>query len=246
MREKIILAPGLNGNELMTSLALRGVNCIGVRICGAAALARLALMRSGMMTDGDFISIKEEAALVAEALNGEPYFGKASCSDIQEIAAAIRRMRSLIADEDEERALKEKLPGGIFAEKNAALWHVYQRYMALLHARNAVDVTALIRRAASVSRAQDADFLILEEYPLNPLEKMLLNRVSGGMFRETGLLELFAKSQVHTTSAGILPVTNTDTSPAVPVDTSPAASAGALPAATLGSAPTATPGSAPT
>ena len=48
MKEKIILAPGLNGNELMRSLALHGVNCIGMRICGAAELARLALMRSGI------------------------------------------------------------------------------------------------------------------------------------------------------------------------------------------------------
>ena len=95
MKEKIILAPGLNGSELMRSLALHGINCIGMRICGAAELARLALMRSGISIFEDFVSAKEEAAIAADAIGGESYFGKTSYSDIQEIAAAIRRMRSL-------------------------------------------------------------------------------------------------------------------------------------------------------
>ena len=193
MREKIILAPGLNGNEMMRSLALHGINCIGVRICGAAELARLALMRSGISIDGDFVSAKEEAAIAADAIGGEPYFGKTSYSDIQEIAAAIRRMRSLAADQEEEEILKEKLSCGIFTEKNEALLHVYRRYMAILASRKAVDAVSLIRKAASESRTIDADFLILEEYPLSPLEKMLLNRLSGGAFNEVSVLELFGK-----------------------------------------------------
>ena len=78
MKEKIIIAPGLNGNELMRSLALHGVNCIGMRICGAAELARLALMRSGVSISENFISAKEEAAIAADAINGESYFGKTS------------------------------------------------------------------------------------------------------------------------------------------------------------------------
>ena len=194
MREKIILAPGLNGNEMMRSLALHGKNCIGVRICGAAELARLALMRSGISIDGDFVSIREEAAVAAEAVKGEPYFGKTSYSDIQEIAAAIRRMRSLIADEKEEEILKEKLPSGIFTEKNDALLHVYLRYMAILESRKAVDAVSLIRKAASESRRIDADFRILEEYPLSPLEKMLLDRLSGGAFTQVSVQELFGKA----------------------------------------------------
>lgn len=90
MKEKIILAPGLNGNELMRSLALHGVNCIGMRIYGAAELARLALMCSGISISEDFVSAKEEAAIAADAIGGESYFGKTSYSDIKEIAAAIR------------------------------------------------------------------------------------------------------------------------------------------------------------
>ena len=193
MKEKIILAPGLNGNELMRSLALHGVNCIGMRICGAAELARLALMRSGISISEDFVSAKEEAAIAADAIGGESYFGKASYSDIQEIAAAIRRMRSLIADEDEEQSVQDKLPMGIFKEKNVALLYVYQRYMALLESRKAVDAATLIRKAATESKAINADFMTLREYPLNPLENKLLNRVSDGAVTETSLQELFGK-----------------------------------------------------
>ncbi len=193
MKEKIILAPGLNGNELMRSLALHGINCIGLRICGAAELARLALMRSGISIAENFVSAKEEAAIAADAVNGEPYFGKTSYSDIQEIAAAIRRMRSLIADEDEERSIQDKLPAGIFKEKNEALLHVYQRYMALLKSRKAVDAETLIRKAATECKAINADFMTLREYPLNPLENKLLRRVSGGTVAETSLQELFEK-----------------------------------------------------
>ena len=143
MRETIILAPGLNGNELMRSLALHGVNCIGMRICGAAELARLALMRSGILIGEDFVNIKEETAIVAEAMDREPYFGKASYSDVQGVTTAIRTMRSLIPDGDEAQILREKLPSGLFTGKNEALLHVYQRYMSMLKARSAMDADAL-------------------------------------------------------------------------------------------------------
>ena len=185
------LAPGLNGNELTRSLALHGINCIGMRICGAAELARLALMRSGISISEDFVSAKEETAIVADAIGGESYFGKTSYSDIQEIAAAIRRMRILIADEDEEQSIQDRLPEGIFKEKNDALLHVYQRYMALLKSRKAVDAATLIRKAATESKIINAVFMTLKEYPLNPLEIKLLNRVSGGAFTEISLQELF-------------------------------------------------------
>ena len=109
MKEKILLAPGLNGIELMKSLALHGVNCIGLRICGVVELARLALMRSGISITGEFVSAKEESAIIADAANGESYFGNLSYSDIRDISAAIRRMRTLIADEDEAQGMQDKL-----------------------------------------------------------------------------------------------------------------------------------------
>lgn len=191
MRERIILAPGLNGTELTRSLALHGVNSIGLRICNAAELARLALMRSGISIAEDFVSAREETAIAAEAAAGEPYFGRSSYSDIQEIASAIRRMRCLAASADEEGELERALPAGIFKEKNAALMNVYRRYMAILRQKNALDAVSLIRKAAEEARVISAEFLTLSEYPLNPIEKVLLNKVSGGSVRETCIRELF-------------------------------------------------------
>ena len=193
MREKIILAPGLGGSELLRSLALHGINGIGMRVLGAAELARLALMRSGIPVDTDFVSLREEAAIAAQAAEGEPYFGRPSWTDIREIAAAIRRLRSLITEEDEAQALAEKLSSGIFAEKNEALLRVYRRYMGILASRGAADAVTLIRRAAAECGPIDADFVILREYPLSPLENLLLRRLSGGVFSETGVLELFGE-----------------------------------------------------
>ena len=191
MRERIILAPGLNGTELTRSLALHGVNCIGLRICGAAELARLALMRSGVSVAEDFVSAREETAIAADAVAGEIYFGKASYSDIQMIAAAIRRMRCLAASENEEGELEGALSAGIFKEKNTALMNVYRRYIALLRQKNALDAVSLIRKAAAEAKVISAEFLTLSEYPLSPVEKVLLDKVSGGAVRETCLRELF-------------------------------------------------------
>ena len=196
MKERIILAPGLNGAELIKSLALHGVNCIGLRICGAAELARLALMRSGIPITGDFVSVREEAGIVAGAVAGETYFGKASFSDIQEISLALRRMRSLVAGEDEAQELERILSQGTFREKNTALLSVYRKYKKILSERKASDAVTLIRKAAMESKVIKADFFYLREYPLNPLEKALLDRISEGTAGETGIRELFGVKEV--------------------------------------------------
>ncbi len=109
MREKIILAPGANGSELAKSLAMHGVNSFNLRIVSAGELARMGLMRSGIAVTEDFISSREEVTIVAEAVKGEEYFGKATYSDIQEITAAIRRMRSLVADGDEVKQIEDTM-----------------------------------------------------------------------------------------------------------------------------------------
>ena len=90
---RIIISPAKQmraDTDTFTCTEVPAFMSIGMRICGAAELARLARMRSGISISENFVSAKEEAAIAADAINGEPYFGKTSCSDIQEIAAAIR------------------------------------------------------------------------------------------------------------------------------------------------------------
>ena len=128
MYERIILAPGLNGNELTRNLALHGINSFNTQVFSSGELARYALMRSGITITEGFLDSKEENAIVAESIKDEAYFGKSSYSDIQEIAKAVRRMRSLVTSEDESNALEEIMSQGIFKEKNAALISVYKKY----------------------------------------------------------------------------------------------------------------------
>lgn len=68
MREKIILASGINGDELLRSLASNGVNCFNVRIMNAVGLARYALMKAGVSITAPFVSQREETTIVSKAI----------------------------------------------------------------------------------------------------------------------------------------------------------------------------------
>ena len=131
MKERILFAPGIHAGEMLNSLALHGVNSIGLRIISSGELARYALMHAGVPIERDFVCSREEAAIVSEAVKTVPYFGKATYADIQELTACIRTLRCLVTDENEERTLEQTLPQGIFTEKNDAILQVFRRYMEI-------------------------------------------------------------------------------------------------------------------
>jgi len=191
MREHIIFAPGARGSELLKNLAVFGVNCINLKIMGSGELARYALMKSGVSISEELLSASEECAVIASAIAGESYFGKATYSDVKQIAGAVKRMRCFVASGDEETIIKETLAKGIFGEKNDALFRTYQNYMKLLKDRNSLDSVSLIRKAIAESKAIDADFEILKEYPLSPLEVALLKKISDGKITEKKLSDLY-------------------------------------------------------
>lgn len=191
MREKIIFAPGAGGTELIKNLAIHGVNCINQKIMGAGEFAEYVLMKSGVPVKEEFVSTKEEYTYIAKAVAGEDYFGKPRYSDIKQIAKAVKCMRGLVPDGDEAAALENILSKGIFTEKNAALVSTYKKYMKLLEGDNAIDSTALVRKAVSEGKPFDADFAMLTEYPLSPLEKRLFDKISGGKYEEISLENLY-------------------------------------------------------
>lgn len=131
MKERIILTPGLNGNELLKNLAIHGINCFNTRIVSTGELARLAFMRSGISISEEFIDSNEQTAIVAETIKDIPYFKKPSFVDIRNIVTAINRVRSLISEQNEAQILSDTLSRGIFLEKNNALIDVYERYMQI-------------------------------------------------------------------------------------------------------------------
>ncbi len=177
MGERIILAPGANGQELLKNLAMHGVMSFNLRIMGAGELARLALMRSGIPVTEELVSASEEAAIIAEAVKTEKYFGNATYSDVKQITQAVRRMRSLAA-EDEETAVEQALCKGTFKDKNAALISVYRKYMELLAEKKRIDAIGLIRKAIAKCGKINAEFITLDEYPLKPIEQELLRKLS--------------------------------------------------------------------
>lgn len=191
MRERIIFAPGARGSELIKNLAIHGVNCINLKIMGAGELARYALMKSGVPIKEEFLSAKEESTVIAKAIAGEKYFGRTTYSDVMQITQAVKRMRCLVAEGDEETNIKDTLEKGIFVEKNEALFRTYQNYMTILKENNALDSVSLIRKAIAEGKAIDADFCVLSEYPLSPLEKALLDRISEGKIAMLKVADLY-------------------------------------------------------
>lgn len=191
MRERIIFAPGLNGSELMRTLALHGINTINYRIMGASELAKLALMKAGISLQENFLSFREECTLLAQDIPEESYFGKTTFSDIQKIAEAVHTLRSLCGKGEEQQLLKEALEKGIFTEKNQALFEVYQRYMQLLQDTDSIDGIGLLRKAITESRPLSAEMIRLKEFPLTPLEEVLLEAVSDGCYSFLSISELF-------------------------------------------------------
>lgn len=124
MEERIILAPGANGTELLRSLSKYGHNTIGLRIVGAAGLADMMLTGHGEAYLKQFISFREQTALVFSFLNEIGYFKNASYTDAENVAASLNVLRTLIVDE-EEINIHRILSKGEFPEKNEALLEVF-------------------------------------------------------------------------------------------------------------------------
>ena len=175
--ERIILASGINGTELLRTLAAHGINTLGTRIMGAAELARTALMRSGIVCTEEFLPRKDEAALIDTFIRQTKYFGSASFADAENMASALFSLRSLIP-QDEVKDIHGKFCEGEFADKNKAIAEVYDRYIAALKERGLIDTIGLIRKAISEAEPLSCEILTLQEFELSPLEKALAGRLA--------------------------------------------------------------------
>lgn len=191
-KERVILANGAGGSELLKSLAKHGRSCFNLRILSSIDLARYILTKSGIPVKEDFIDATEERVYIVKALMGETYFGKVTYNDVIRISEAIRLMRSLAADESQIESILEK---GIFKEKNKALYSVYNKYTQLLKENHVLDRTSCIRYALENCKEVDAQFILLEEYGITPLEKALIMKASGGKAETISIRELFEKEE---------------------------------------------------
>ena len=201
--EQHILAPGLNGSELIKSLGLHGKTCFNLYIDNGVSLAKEALIRAGIAITQHVITPEEEVILFTQALQGIRYFGTVKYADVQKIASAVRTMRVMIGAGEEHTQIWENLGKGIFQAKNQALWQVYEAYMQLLEVRKWTDTIQIIRRAIAECEAWEHPVTVLEEYPLTPLERALAEKLSGGKVRTVSFRTLYQAEQKPTKVASI-------------------------------------------
>lgn len=192
MKERVVLAPGLNGNEFLKNLAIHGINSLGMRICGSGELARMALIRSGKSVSGEITDTRGEISIVKDIVKGIDYYKKSSYEDILKITDAIRKIRCLTSsDVDEITEIRDKLAKGDFKNKNDALISVCEKYLLTLNEKGKTDTISMIRQAIREGEKIDSELIVLEEFCLNPLEESLARHLSGGYYTKKKIWELF-------------------------------------------------------
>lgn len=197
MNETIILAPGLNGTEFLRTLAKFGLNTIGLRVMNPAELAKEALIRTGISFSEGFLRRKDEPSFIDSFIRSVSDFSSMSYCDSEQMAAKIFEVRNLCPD---EAAAFEKLAAeGEFRDKNRGLKEIFEKYRTKLSENNLLDTIGLIKLACEQAETLGCDFKYIKEYPLSPLEKELLEKVSGGAYVEVDFLSLFRRdaSAVH-------------------------------------------------
>ena len=192
INEKIVLAPGINGTELLRSLAANGSDTFGMRIVSSVELARRSLAGSGIAIPGSMITSQEEAVLILRALGGNGYYSETSFSDAAAVAEALHTLRQYIVS-DEENEIRRILGGGRFRKKNDALIEIWNRYMAYCRTNGLIDAVSLVRFAAEHAKPLNCECCVLAEVPVTPLDKHLLGRLSGGAYRSIAISDLTDK-----------------------------------------------------
>ena len=194
MKERILLVNNISGTELIRTLARFDSRQFLLRVMSSAELAREGLIRSGKALNETFLSRNEEVYIIDRFIKENAYFKVSSFLDSNNLAAALYRMRMMVK-EDEEKTVIGTLASGEFKDKNRALSEIYLKYTAFLKDNGLIDSIGLIRKAIEVSDKIDSEFIILKEYPIEPLERKLIGTLSVNEVKEISVLELFGKEE---------------------------------------------------
>lgn len=187
IKERIVLAPGANSTELLRSLALSGQGSFGMRIYSSAfTLAQDMLTRKGILIS-DVVSDAEAQYMINSCMKNVEAFKNASFTDAANVAGSLNTLRNLIVS-DEMAGMEKLVKESGFASKNESLLEVYDKYRNMLSNRK--DRIDVIREAVNNEYEFNCQFIKLKEFPLTPLEKALLRKLSDDV-REMTLPELF-------------------------------------------------------
>lgn len=198
MKERIIVVP--SSIDLAKTLAYHNKALFNTRIFTPVELAQESLMRSGSLSDKEFISRNEELAYYLKIIGSISYFKTSKLSDLRSINSTINTIRSLIKN-DEEKQIKDKLSKGVFKQKNDALYEIYTKYIEALNNENKIDTIGLIRQAITNKYVFDSEICYIKQYPLSSLDIELINSVSHNS-KEITIFDLYEikENKIHINS----------------------------------------------
>lgn len=201
-KERIILAPGCKANELLRELAKRGVNTLGLRIFSSIELAQTMLMVSGKVINKQIISSDCEAFIIASIIMDDNYRGIYKTNffdDCVSLSNSLKMIRKLIVSDEIETMEKAFSLNTSFIDKNKELVAIYKEYKNKLNGKKIqgrIDQIDYLRYALSeYSGSINANFYLLEEFMVSPLDEALLNKASNGSYQKISLKDLFGISE---------------------------------------------------
>ena len=198
MQGKIIVANAVNSSELRRSMAMQGVKSLNLRIMNPLELAELLYTKNGIFVKNNILTVREENTIYAKAALSVDYFKTANYSDVKNLAKAIRTIRSLVVESDSVNTLKKILDDD-FKTKNDAIFEVIGKYYATLLSEayeDKIDKIQYIREAISKCDSINVKCCMLEEFPLSPLEKALVEKAAGnGNIETCTIADLYGVSE---------------------------------------------------
>ena len=192
IRETIVLASGINGTELIRTMARFGQNTLRSSVMGAAELAEYSLMRSGVICDKEYISGDNAASLLMHIMEDISYYSIVSYADAVNLYDTLYSLREQIVQNEHEQMRRLLIKeDAAFDDANEALFEAYERYMDNLDGSNQTDEIGLIRFAIENARPFEADIKLVNERMVSPLARALAKRLIGEKLTETDIASLY-------------------------------------------------------
>ena len=200
IENKIVIAAGVNGQEWLKSMALRGKPSFNLRIVSPLDIAAEELLCQGFSVGRTFVDDREAELMMQDVLaSGNAYFDNGSLSDAQAIMSAMNHFRLYIESGiDELAGFRELSACGPVPEKNRALAGLFADYLNRLQADGKVDSIQLLRLAVTSLHPIQARIMTLAERPLRPLEAQLAVKLSGGQVNGTTISDLLSMPKEET------------------------------------------------
>lgn len=190
MKERIVVTNFINNTEFLRTLSKFGSKQFLLRIFKPIEFAQEALLRSGIIVNEGLINSGAQVYIINDLIKKYPYFENVSFSDSCNLTSTLNETRLMICD-DEEDAFDKQFLKGEFKEKNEAITNIYKEYKKIISNDGYIDSIGLIRKAIKEAKQIDSEIIILKEFPLEPLERKLVETISKYEVKAISIRELF-------------------------------------------------------